>query len=93
MALLTLEGIYEDGQIALGEKPVGVHRARVMVTFLPEDDPATKEAARRAAGARMIAQMKEGLDFGGSFDRAEIYEERMRQLDERRAERADYRRR
>ena len=82
MALLALEGVYEDGKIELKEHPTGVRKARVVVTFLPDGDAATKETARRAAAARMIARMKEGIDFGGSFNRAEIYDERIRQLDE-----------
>ena len=37
--LETVEGIYEDGSIELQERPLGVKRARVLVTFLPEDLP------------------------------------------------------
>ena len=84
MALLALEGFYEDGKIELKEHPAGVRKARVVVTFLPDSDSAAKETARRAAAARMIARMKEGIDFGGTFNRTEMYDERMRQLDERR---------
>ncbi|MEX0715898.1 MAG: hypothetical protein WD066_04890 [Planctomycetaceae bacterium] len=35
--LETIEGVYEDGKIELRELPPGVHRARVLVTFLPEE--------------------------------------------------------
>ena len=84
MSLLALEGVYEDGKIELKEHPTGVSRARVVVTFLPEEKSVANETARRAAAARMIARMKEGIDFGGSFNRSETYDDRMRQLDERR---------
>ena len=85
MALLSLEGLYEDGKVELKEHPPGVTRARVVVTFLPDADAAAKETARRAAAARMIARMNEGIDFGRRFDRAEIYDERMLQIDGRRS--------
>jgi len=44
-----------------------------------------KEAEKRkAAGERALARMKAGINFGGEkFNREEIYEERMRELDER----------
>ncbi len=83
MALLTLEGIYEDGKIELKERPVGVKRARVQVTFLPESK-SSEEEAREAARRRAFARMREGIDFGGEkFNREEIYEERMRELEAR----------
>ena len=34
--LRTLEGVFENGSIELGEDPPNVRRARVLVTFLPE---------------------------------------------------------
>ena len=34
--LRTLQGIFENGSIELGEDPPNVRRARVLVTFLPE---------------------------------------------------------
>ena len=87
MALLAVEGIYQDGRVELKEKPEGVEKARVVVTFLPEPaetDTEAKERARQEAVERMLARMREGIDFGGEkFDREEIYEERMRQLHER----------
>jgi hypothetical protein len=87
MALLTIEGVYEDGKIELAEKPADVQRARVMVTFLPESQLTEEQIAlrRQEAGKRLLATMKEGINFGGwKFNREEIYEERMRQLEERR---------
>ena len=77
MALLTLEGVYEDGKIELDEQPLAVKRARVMVTFLP-DEKGTEAAARRAAGQRLIARMRQGVNFGGEkFNREDIYGERI----------------
>lgn len=45
MDALVLEGVYENGRIELRERPLGVRRARVRVTFLPESE-ATEEEAR-----------------------------------------------
>ena len=42
MSLITVEGKFKDGQIQLGEAPAGLKEARVLVTFLPDDEPATK---------------------------------------------------
>ena len=64
--------------VALQEKPAGVKRARVRVTFLPESER-TGEEARQAARQRAFARMKTGIDFGGEkFDRDELYEDRLR---------------
>jgi hypothetical protein len=39
---------------------------------------------RQMAGQRLLDSMKKGSDFGGiKFNRDEIYEERMKQLEER----------
>ena len=35
--LLTAEGIYSDGKVELTETPTGVHRAKVLVTFLAQE--------------------------------------------------------
>jgi hypothetical protein len=85
MALLAIEGIYREGNVELKEKPVGIDSARVVVTFLP-DGSATeaREAARRAAMERLFAQIGEGINFGGRFDRNALYDERMQELDARR---------
>jgi len=37
--LLTVEGKYKDGKVALLEAPPGMGEARVFVTFLPERAP------------------------------------------------------
>jgi hypothetical protein len=87
MALLSVEGVYEDGKVELRERPEGVKRARVVVTFLPdvvEAEADQKERARKEAVERMLARMRTGIDFGGEkFNREEIYEERMGELEER----------
>jgi hypothetical protein len=36
MALITIEGVYENGKVELTETPAGVERAKVVVTFLPD---------------------------------------------------------
>jgi hypothetical protein len=78
MALLALEGVYEDGKIELKEHPAGVRKARVVVMFLPEERSAAEEAARSAAAERMIARMRKGINFGGEkFNREELYTEDM----------------
>lgn len=40
--LTTLEGIYRNGRIQLREKPRGLGKTRVIVTFLPEAKVSTK---------------------------------------------------
>lgn len=86
MALLAVEGVYENGKVELKERPEGILRGRVLVTFLP-DGLVTEESEqrRREACERLLATMEKGIDFGGQkFNREEIYEERMRELEERR---------
>ena len=86
MAKLTIKGIYEDGKIELEEMPTGVKRARVRVTFLPES-AADDKAERSAARLRAFDRMRVGIDFGGEkFNRDEIYEVRMAELDARRGQ-------
>lgn len=53
--LKTVEGNYEDGKVTLAETPKGIHRARVIVTFLESaveagstPEPATASVALRA---------------------------------------------
>ena len=36
--LETVEGVYQDGKVELKEYPAGVQRARVLVTFLTEEE-------------------------------------------------------
>jgi hypothetical protein len=87
MALLSIEGIYKNGKIELLETPDGVEGARVFVTFLPisEEEQAESKRQRQEARERALTRMESGFDFGGQkFNRAEIYEERMQELEERR---------
>ncbi|HEY2295008.1 MAG TPA: hypothetical protein VGM86_30250 [Thermoanaerobaculia bacterium] len=73
--LTAVEGIYEDGEVELLERPKGLQRARVIVTFLP---PATSEPSREREEARkrLLNLMREGIDLGGPPypTREEIYE-------------------
>ena len=89
MALLTVEGVYENGTIQLAEEPTGVQRARVVVTFLPAAAAEHSEVARgetvlqrrREAGDRLLARLEPGIDFGGGeFNREELYEEPLDRL-------------
>jgi hypothetical protein len=86
MDLFTLDGVYEDGKIELDKPPVGVKRARVRVLFLEAETEGKKTLqTRREAAERLLASMRQGLDFGGEkFNRDEIYHERMLELDQRR---------
>jgi hypothetical protein len=80
--LLEIEGIYRDGKVELSEVPDGVQEARVRVVFLPDEEQQRK--ARREAGKRLIARLKEGIPFGGSpypkreelYDRVTRYDKR-----------------
>jgi len=84
MAVLTLKGIYEDGEIKLEEQPVGIVRAQVRVTFLPEPETGEETESREAARQHALARMEVGISFGGEkFNREDIYEERMRELEAR----------
>jgi hypothetical protein len=37
--LITIEGMYKDGKIDLAEAPQGIDGAKVIVTFLPPENP------------------------------------------------------
>jgi len=89
MALLTLEGVYENGKIELKERPTDVKKARVLVMFLPDESVGETEmreaTRRREAGERLLETMQAGINFGGeAFNREEIYEERIKELERRR---------
>lgn len=78
MALLSLEGTYENGRVELVELPEGVTRAKVVVTFLPSNasgDPKEREDLR----LRFLARLKRGQDFGTEAlpKREELYAERI----------------
>ncbi len=88
MDTLTIDGVYEDGTIKLSERPVGLTRARVRVTFISESDETSAADEREAACRRAFEQMRDGIDFGGErFDRDELYEERLRELETRQGRR------
>lgn len=40
MKLLSVEGMFHDGKIELSDMPLGMDRARVIVTFLESQNPA-----------------------------------------------------
>jgi hypothetical protein len=73
--LTAVEGIYEDGEVEFLERPEGLQRGRVIVTFL---SPATTEPSREREEARkrLLDLMREGIDLGGPPypTREEIYE-------------------
>ena len=92
MSVLTIAGVYRDGKVELAEQPADVTEARVIVVFLPvdqaveEQDKPTQDRAeaRRAAGQRLLALLKEGDHLGGPpyrkreelYDRVNRYGER-----------------
>jgi hypothetical protein len=74
--LLTITGVYRDGKVELSQRPEGLgENAAVLVTFLPakgtiQPGPmaqaaVAEAAARRAAGERFLARLKQGIPFGG----------------------------
>ena len=72
--LATVEGVYEDGRIVLTEKPPGVARCRVLVTFVaPVVD---QEPAAQSMREKLLAAIANGLDLGGPPypSRAELYD-------------------
>ena len=87
MALVTIEGVYRNGQIEMVETPAATEETRVIITFLPKTDAAEvqrQKDERNAARERLFARMKAGIDFGGErFNRAEIYEDRINELEAR----------
>ena len=92
LTLLTITGVYRDGKVELSQRPEGLgEHAPVLVTFLPEDEgsrpePAAGEAeAKRAAGERFLARLKQGISFGGPPypKREELYDRPGAQYDRR----------
>ncbi len=79
MALVTVEGIFHNGQVQLAEKPDGVEGARVIVTFLTSNgaervavgrDAGTETAGvpdkeREQAVQSVLEDMESGLHLGG----------------------------
>jgi hypothetical protein len=91
-SLLTLAGVYRDGKVEFAERPAGVGEdVPVLVTFLaaihggvsePSFD-AAGEAARRAARARFLDRLKQGMPFGGPpYPRREELYDRFDRRDE-----------
>jgi hypothetical protein len=77
-----LEGVYEDGKIEFAEIPVGLKRARVMVTFLPDETAAAvpgDSAKRREGGRQLVEMLQRGVDFGTEPlpTREELYADRI----------------
>ena len=66
--LTTVEGLYENGHVELAERPAGVERAKVYVTFVKEIDArglGAPEGTRTDAIERWLASMREGVALGG----------------------------
>jgi hypothetical protein len=81
---MSIEGTYKDGVLELSEQPEGVTEAHVVVTFMAGRRP-RRSRVRAAACARAFARMEAGIDLGGVvFDRAGLYDARVRDLDARR---------
>jgi hypothetical protein len=62
--LRAAEGVYENGRIELAERPPGVERARVYVTFMVDRPPPAKGAPTEAL-EDWLAFLREGLALGG----------------------------
>ncbi len=79
MALQAIEGIYEDGKVELQERPKGVRKARVLVTFLPEEDGSAEEQ-RAALRRQFLERLQRGVDFGTEPvpTREELHADRLR---------------
>jgi hypothetical protein len=65
--LTTVEGVYENGRVELAERPAGVERAKVYVTFVKEAEERAGAAERAETDAidRWLASMHEGFALGG----------------------------
>jgi hypothetical protein len=67
--LTTVEGWYENGRVELAERPAGVERAKVYVTFVVDTPVPTVRASPEAAHAEAVdqwlASLREGLPLGG----------------------------
>jgi hypothetical protein len=70
------------------ERPSNISQSKVCVTFIAGAEAMGDEASRRRmeVSERLFASMCQGPNFGGeAFDRAEIYEQRIMDLEARRA--------
>jgi len=66
--LATVEGLYENGRVELAERPPGVERAKVYVTFVEAavlGAPEAPESPRTEAIEQWITSLREGLALGG----------------------------
>jgi hypothetical protein len=65
--LTTVEGVYENGRVELAERPAGVERAKVYVTFVKEAEERVWAPGQSGADAidRWLASMREGFALGG----------------------------
>ena len=78
MALLTVEGVYENGRVALMETPPGIAHARVMVTFIPEQYAEAVDTERSRTITRLLENISCAAGLGGrKFNREELYAERI----------------
>ncbi len=88
MSHISLDGTYRHGRIILSEPPIGVHEARVLVTFLDpvaeeapvSDRSADAEASRQAAIQRLFGSARSGARLGGGpyGTRDDWYDEALR---------------
>lgn len=63
---IQVEGVYRNGRIELLEQPENVaEETRAVVTFVPADEEAERQA-RQEAWDRLMARFQEGIDFGGA---------------------------
>ena len=92
MVLTTVEGVYRDGTVELVEMPLDAPvQARVLVTFLPveatpaaEPGPQATPEARRAAIDRLLARMRQGIDFGGPpYPKREELDDQVKRYDQK----------
>lgn len=60
----TIEGIYENGRVELLQRPSGVERARVYVTFIP-DGPTQQAEGGNEAVEQWLNFLREGMALGG----------------------------
>lgn len=61
--LTTVEGVYENGRVELAERPAGIERAKVYVTFVAE--PPAADSPRLDDIDEWAAFLREGLPLGG----------------------------
>ena len=77
MEIVTIEGTYANGHVALDEQPAGMEGVRVRVTFVTPD--AEAELRRAELKKRFFARLERGVDFGTEPlpKREELYADRI----------------